>query len=1089
MKTKSFGKNTVHNFSLALKKIFLLSCLTIFVSQKIFAESKSSDSAGQKTSTTITILNALKTSNKKDAETDEDLILFEGNVRISVEKDGSKTVISADQISYSRKRDMLYAEGNVSLEQTEKGGSVSNISATSVLFNTATLEGIFDDGQVVQADSNSINLPSGSTLIVGSDIFARNHTGTIAFKKGTLTFCNAEHPHWKIKATRIWLLPGNEFAFFNAVMFLDNIPVFYLPAFYYPKDELVFNPVFSYKNRQGFSIQTTTYLIGRKPLDTSSSSSSDPNDIGKYFNLVKPTKLMNQELQGIVLHNLDTVYTGDTTNHLKLMLDWYSNLGLGVGIDGAYKPKKILSTLEGNILLGFGNTIFQSGNAYLPFGQSGKRYYEKSNFMGLEIPFRFRAGLTVGISEPFSLTLSLPIYSDPFFNYDYGDRKEDMDWFSYLLNNPMKENTTLTEQQKLDAAEITSFNWDLSGNYSVKLPDVLRPYIDTVSISSFNSAIAFASKSVDTSGKYLDKTDNYHLYTPQRKFFFPSQITPVKISSRISGTLLSIGDSKSRSGEKVKYPVELISPQELVAEEKEKSETKAKSSEEENGFSFEKNALIDIDYSPTLTQAAQNFKFNLDYSIEPSFASQLTYSPVGLNVAGDFNWDKIQSSYISVKAPVKFNDSLSIKNDFFRMTNSVTLNPAYQTHPYLSKDRTYGGYTDAEIATMKKADFTSSAFDIQNANTVSFKPLTYIPAFKDTGISWNTNIKILRTKFIGDAEHPEWDWLTADWNDSESITSHSLDFTLAANELGGDFAQSLVLTTTLPPQTSKYYGTLKLVFPFVTLTGEAGVRQKDKDSNEWVPEQIRQALSVNLFNSKLSITESFNYDVEGNYPDSFKAALSYEGLQLAYTMKYTNPYDFDSDKGWVSQSEKKFIPYSASLAYTLKTKTFKLWNSKIEIAPSLNTSLVVDFVKPTNSYFIFSPGLTFKINNVIDITFSATSRNDVLYRYVQSALGYPGRIPGEENMFVDLFNSFRFDSETLRKSSGFKLKSLNFSITHDLHDWDLKCEFRIEPRLVTSSTGQKSYDFSPYFTISVVWRPMEALKTEVLDEYGEWKLK
>ena len=92
-------------------------------------------------------------------------------------------------------------------------------------------------------------------------------------------------------------------------------------------------------------------------------------------------------------------------------------------------------------------------------------------------------------------------------------------------------------------------------------------------------------------------------------------------------------------------------------------------------------------------------------------------------------------------------------------------------------------------------------------------------------------------------------------------------------------------------------------------------------------------------------------------------------------------------------------------------------------------------------------------------------------------------------MFVDLFNSFRFDDESLRKSSGFKLKSLNFTLSHDLHDWDFRADFKIEPRLVTQNDGSKYYDFSPYFSISVVWRPMESIKAEVLDEYGKWQLK
>ena len=54
---------------------------------------------------------------------------------------------------------------------------------------------------------------------------------------------NEDDPHWHIDATRTWLLPGGELAMFNALLYVGYVPVLYLPAFYYPKDELVFNPV------------------------------------------------------------------------------------------------------------------------------------------------------------------------------------------------------------------------------------------------------------------------------------------------------------------------------------------------------------------------------------------------------------------------------------------------------------------------------------------------------------------------------------------------------------------------------------------------------------------------------------------------------------------------------------------------------------------------------------------------------------------------------------------------------------------------------------------------------------------------------
>jgi len=208
-------------------------------------------------------------------------------------------------------------------------------------------------------------------------------------------------------------------------------------------------------------------------------------------------------------------------------------------------------------------------------------------------------------------------------------------------------------------------------------------------------------------------------------------------------------------------------------------------------------------------------------------------------------------------------------------------------------------------------------------------------------------------------------------------------------------------------------------------------------------------------------------------------------------MSYTTDYKFETGKGWISQTDKSFQPYSLSLAYTSPSKTFKHWSDRIRWAPSLSTSLVYDFVRPTNSYFVFIPKITFKVNNFIDISFSSESRNNSVYRYFcpddKYAEYYQSK--GERSILQDLFDSFRFDDEIKRKNTGFKLKSLNMTVTHDLDDWDLNCSFKISPRYISAANGKAAYyDFSPYFSISVAWRPMAGMKTEIVDEYGEWKL-
>lgn len=1071
--------------------------------------------------TVITINNAKSTKYEKDKETKNDCIFLSGNVKISVEKGSTKNVISADSIKYDRTNDMLYAEGNVSLDQTTETDGTQTVTASSLMFNTATLEGVFDDGRVVQTQSNAINLPSGSTLIVASDIFGRSESNTIAFKNGVLTFCNDEDPHWKIKASKIWLLPGGEFSFFNALLFVGPVPVMYLPAFYYPKDELIFNPVFGYDIRQGYFVQTTTYIYGRKPLDTSSSTASSADGDGTeklkaLFNFIRPSTLKDQKLEGIVLHNLDTNYKGDTSNYLKVLGDYYANLGWMTGIEGVLKPKKVFSSLEFSARLGFTDTVFKSGSTYSMYSlNTGTKYYDKSNLMGFKLPFRYSASLKMAMSKPFSLNIAMPFYSDPYFNDDFSKRNETMDWISFLT-----ESTNQSDSDKT-INEISSFNWTVNGSYTIPLPKVIKPYIDSASIS-FNSSVAFSTVATQ---EFFEADDikekdlaTWKQYTPNRKFYYPSQITPLNVNGSVSGTIFSWPPvNKTEGGKTPAFTVPLAVPEEfktakVIEAEKKKLEEEAKKASEEEKKSDEngeevmesessdteteekideipeeivlsKDALPNLTSSKSSAVSIPDLTFTSKYSIKPALTTQLAYSNANLKSPDDFKWDKLKSSMYTFKLPVTLDNNLSYGGSFVTLSNNFNFSPVWQGHPYLSKDEVIG-YKPSEIDSLKKTDYAAEKRDLTSTNSVSFKPFYYINCIKDTGITYRNTIKMIRTNFIGDSENPEWEYLTTDWSDEDSITTNSLDFTFASNQMDNKFSQSLTLTTTLKPQVENYYGTLKFAFPYVTTQFEAGIKRKSSTDDTWVKQPFKQNFTLSLFGNSLKLSESYNYNLEDNYNDSLKLSLNWKSLQAAYTMSYTTGYDFDESAGWKAKKEKEFLPYSFSLAYAPSSVNLYAWKNRISLNAGLSTSIVADLLRPTNSYFIFSPSLTLKINEFLNLTFSASSRNQVIYRYFSNEI----ELPGEKNIFVDLWNSFRFDDEDLRKASGFKIKSFKFEITHELHDWDFKTSFKFEPRIQTKD-GKQYYDFNPYITISISWRPMSSFKSEIIDDYGEWKLQ
>ena len=1129
--------------------------------------------AGETTS--ISIINAQRTEYTKSSETGNECIVLEGGVEISVRKGDTLSEIRADRIVYDRKTEMLYANGNVEITTNTGESNGETTTANSLLLNTATLEGVFDGGRVVQAKSDALNLPSGSTLIVFSDLFGKTEKNTISFKNSSLTFCDAEDPHWHIDATRTWLLPGGEFAFLNALLYVGKAPVFYLPAFYYPKDELIFNPVFTTYKRKGYAIQNTYYLIGRKNLDSGSSSSSDDESaaaesLKALFNFMKPSTLKEQERQGLIYHNLDTNYTGDTSKYLKIMGDYYSNLGGMVGVDGVFSPSnKIISSAKFNVNLGFSHTLFPAGgDNYTYISSTGNQFYDWSNFMGIKIPFRYGMNLDLSIAKPVKINVSMPLYSDPYFYYDFMDRSESMDWISYFLSGDNTESSSNS---------YSSFIWKVTSSYSPKIPEKWKPYISTLTLN-LTSSLNYATTSTEfgkaDEGRIKDNyTENpsWGSYTPERGFYYPSQINPANISASMTGTLLQYPKTAVKKTEPKKNDapspvVPFMIPDELKSEkqlEKENAAALAKNDteteQEKDKTSETEEVLIVAPVLPDLTSSVITVKdisgltYKLAYTIAPNFTPQFTYDAYKLEegiskkylyTAEDFKLKNLKSSTYTLKMPTSVTSTMNYGGTFFSMTNKLAYDPIWQDHPRVD------GIVDKTRMSMALADYKARSQTVTESNTISFKPFAYVPMFADTGISWTTTFKLFRREFTGkeaDLIHnkdgtygaPEdaWDnyWFWKYWDAVEGdefeelaykqkyITANTLNVTLGANESNSGFKQNLTYSLTMPPQYVKHSLSLNLVFPYVTTNYSWGMSQKSTDAdndgkvNDWTSNNLTEAMTVNLFDSKVRLSQSYSMitdEKEWNnrkenahndfqnifiYSDSFKLSLSWKQMTAAYTMSYTTGYDlYKNGGGWIARDYKEFLPYSLSYSWSPETKTYYRLSKKLSFAPSLTTSVTYDFIRATNSYLLFTPSFKFKINNLLDITFSASSRNSTLYWYFQgkdsiySDLG-DSFVP---QFFGDLFRSFGIGSNTFRgnrEASGFKLKSMNMTVTHDLHDWDFNMTFRFEPKLVRVNNTYK-YNFDPYFSIGVIWKPVESMKSVVVKEYDKskdetvWKL-
>lgn len=1055
--------------------------------------------------TVITVERAERTESRKDPETGNSLIIFEGGVLLTVEREDTTISIAAQLVQFDRERQQLFASGDITFNQ-KKGSEEEVLTADNLLLNVKTLDGFFDETRISQEKSEAINIGSDSVMVVFADITGRDESGTIAFKNADLTFCDEPDPHWKVKASRIWLLPGNEFAFFNALIFVGPIPVAYLPFFYYPKDEMILNPVFGSREREGYFFQTTTYLLGRKPL-------SKAEDEESLYNFIQPTELKEQKLEGLFLRNLDEPYSKKDNHTLKLMADYYTALGFMVGLDGKFGfSNSIVKELTFDAYFGFSRNLYNNPlydgvnfkSRYVPYNpdlpvEEQASEWNKSNLFGLELPFRYTLDFAIRISDPvFSLNATVMLPSDQYFKDDYLDRSEFMDWLSYATN--LGNSGSVTSDS--DATLITSFNWLLSGSFTPKIT-FLNPFINRFSISGIESSVAFYSKTNS------ELTGSQALVDPLRTFFYPHQITPIKFSVSLSGSLYSSNYDYDKNKTKTETDTEDLGPsfspsmpamldksqthlnefgEQLLATDGTPMEATVTTDEETASTAETAKAppFSALFFTPSIsapgTKKVEGFVYDLSYSLTGNFSSTLLNETANWNTVSDINWGQFESSYYYITGSLGLTNNLNWLNGFVSAKSTFTFSPSYYAHPYISESK-----TESEVENIQLSDFKQRKLNLTNTNTLTFAPFIYTEHFSGTNLTWNTGVKILDTQWAGTVDNPQWDYNLPEWK-SESFSDHSLTANLAAKQ--GDFSQSLALSMQLSPMLDKYTAALSIGMPYTSMSLSTGMEKKSIDDKEFkfLPITQSASFSKSIGNSSLSVSQNLSYELEENRFNSVNLSASWFGLTLNYEMLYTYGYTYTGTR-WQAETEQRFLPYRFSFSYNSGSFDFKWGKSDtVVFSFNLNTSLALDLIRISSTKFTFTPSFTLKIKNVMDITFSSDSQNSVVYRYFQENSSSNLRIPGETNLFKDLWNSFAFWDEGLRKSSGFKLKNLNFRISHSLHDWTLAFEVKLSPRQLTDANGRAYYDFSPYWALSVVWKPFASMKTNIVDDYGTIKL-
>jgi hypothetical protein len=1014
---------------------------------------------------------------------DEDYARLKGDVKITL-KDGDKThKISADEILFNRTRNIITASGNVIYEKIETDKTET--------FRGKNISVNIDDWSSVFLDGNSAMQNEGSSYLFSGSVIYRSDQDVTVLRKARITGGNNDdnYAYWSIRASKLWLLPGSDFAIFNAVLNVGEIPVLYIPFFYFPADDVVFHPVIGYRSREGGFIQKTTYLIGQPKIESTEKSS--------LTRIIRNSDNKEKELQGLFLRSTSRPIKNTDSATLKALVDYYVNLGTYLGFELTTPNKGILNKIDLSLGFGFTRTLSEESFGFTPYAPDydGTFDWNKSNFLSLPVPFRYRMNFTSGINMKYgNLSWSIPYYSDPFVNNDFLNRAESMDWM-----NMIQQGASFEEESTNN--EIGSYNWQMTGSVNPTFKK-LAPYISRISVSSISTTFSF--KTLPDNVVYQNNR-----FSPNRFFYAPDKWTVYSVSGSIAGTPVTIGgtqpaQNKTASSQTPEDPFDgigiPISPWPA------------------NDTDQDKNSSTEILIPPVLSQtfnlpAAGDTKFSIDYSISPTSSSELQFMSKNWNTYEDVDWNEHQSILMHIGGNTNLNFHIDHSSGLFSNTISLTGSGTWREYSYLNEemftDPVTGVVNETEMENRRRQQYSMTNYSSSYSYSGTLKPFIMNSIFAQTNFQYAFRGTLVKSKKYTDGNGPEltpeWgSWVKEQRKDGEDIlglTSNKLTANLAAKIFDKD--QNISFSAELPPIDGNIAASA-IFRVWITETTFNYTMKKPETEDDWKIDPIK--LNEKLTFGKLgTFTHNMTFTPdEDNKLTNVRSTLSLWKFTADYSMIWTtktifkphNPSKPYEGGEWITEGDNELLPKDLRFSFIHTFPNMKLFNNRFDLSFNLNTSLNFDLQKYTNSNFQFEMGLKMSITKFLIIDIKAVSHNSVIFRYFK---GVPGMedltsmyIEGEQNnLLTDLFDSFNFFDEAKRRRSGFKTQRFNLEINRLFGDWDAQFKISMYPYQPPVSGGTSQIKIVSDITFFVHWNPITELKSDITyDGRSEkWQIK
>ncbi len=833
---------------------------------------------------------------------------------------------------------------------------------------------------------------------------------------------------------------------------MGHVPVLYIPFYYKPGNEMVFNPVIGSKLRAGNFIQTTTYLLGRK----------DSSENLAFFQLGDSDET-NYKLvrEGLYLMKENETPEEDDGNTLKVMADWYARLGYFSAIQGEFPDGPFLEDLDFFSGIGVSRTISDSYEIY--FEDDDGEYRSDWNSIrwgSTDIPFRW--GQTLSFSTG-HLTGSFQFFSDPYFNRDFLDREESFDWLNTLL--------TTDEGSEDEVSLVTDMEWDLTYSNSSNTQS-LTPFVESLSLDELRLRMDWNRKSNESES--LEYPND-----PAREFFFPESVDFPYIRAGFSGTPFSFSSLKgwgwNENSQKEKKEDQEEEDEELIP-----PPWTTEESEEEDAPEESRHELIEPEnlwsenfsgYSREMFSTSLSYDFSTMMYINGETAHEEWDSPDDTEFIMDKTLFLTNNSFVSDFENSFFDHAIDLDN-----TNSLQFN--YRTHM-----DALGARTDDLAYEDFLSDYQYQSLKWNNNLNADLSPFSGVNSFSSSGVSYQLNNllyqKALESYEEGDDPVYSEEW--AEWNE-EKVSSHFIKAHITYSP--DSFYATSSVSYYLPPLDRKdlYTNTLGWNSDLWDMSLSHSISYADEDGErEWTYNPLVFSASVTPMDH-LTWEQDISYSFEEETYTKSRSYLSAWGFHTEYLHEYTTPYEWDPvELEWVAGDED-FVPSSFSAGYSLEFEQPPLWKNRITWDTEISLDWSANLQQYTDNTLGFIWKYHFNIFQFLDLDYSMTSVNNNMYLYFPSLREKLG-IEKEYHFFTDLGRSFNIFSpdQKERLDSFFNLESIRLDLVHHLREWDLTLVYQGWPEL-----QDKQYEWKSEVSIFLKWNPIPQIQADIQYQDEQW---